>query len=174
MSNETGFHIEKAKEEDWPWIVQGQAEIAWTRLGPDRQEELGWQTCGASVARQVARIRRDEGFPTATFVARTGDGTRAGFVWVARTHHDFTGQLEATLLGQYVAEAYRHQGLGRLLMARAEEWARQQGLTRISMSVGAHNTLAQKMYETLGFRVESLRMSRDLTKHEDGSSLIDW
>jgi ribosomal protein S18 acetylase RimI-like enzyme len=173
MSNETGFHIEKAKAEDWPWIVQGQAEIAWTRLGSDRQAELGRQTCGESVARQVARIRRDEGFPTAAFVAKTVDGTPAGFVWVARTHHDFTGELEATLLGQYVAEAYRHRGLGRLLMATAEEWARQQGLKRISMSVGARNTLAQNTYKTLGFRVESVRMSRDLRKQMDRASLAD-
>ncbi len=174
MSNDASFTIAEATTEDWPWIVQGQVEIVWTRLGPDGQREVGKQTVGERVDRQVERIRRDEGFPTAAFVARTVDGTRAGFVWVARTHHDFTGQLEATLLGQYVAAAHRHQGLGSLLMARAEEWARQQGLTRISVSVGAHNTLAQNTYKTLGFRVESLRMSRDLTEQVDGTSLTDW
>ncbi len=173
MSNDTSFSIAEATTEDWPWIVQGQVEIAWTRLGPDGQAELGWQTCGESVARQVARIRRDEGFPTAAFVGKTEDGTPAGFVWVAKTHHDFTGALEATLLGQYVAEAYRNRGLGRRLMATAEEWARQQGLTRISMSVSAHNTLAQNAYKTLGFRVESVRMSRALRRQRDRTAPTD-
>jgi len=169
MSNDTSFTIAEATTADWPWIVQGQVDIAWTRLGADGQREVSKQTVAERVDRQVERMRRDEGFPTATFVARTVNGIRAGFVWVARTHHDFTGQLEATLLGQYVAEAYRRQGLGRLLMATAEEWARQQGLTRISVSVGAHNTLAQYTYKTLGFRVESLRMSRGLPKQGHGT-----
>ena len=67
------------------------------------------------------------------------------------------------MLNQYVAEPYRGQGLGRRLMEAAEEWARQQGLPRISLSAGARNRLGQKLYESLGYEVETLRMGKRLS-----------
>ena len=173
-SKEISFRIEKATESDWPWIVQGQAEIAWRRLGPDRQREVSRQTVEQGVAQRVKEIRGDKGFPAEAFVAKTENGTQAGYVWVAKTHHDFTGQLEGSLLSQYVAEAYRSQGLGRRLMERAEEWARQQGLVRISLSVGEHNKVAQNLYKLLGFRVEMLRMTKELGKQEPEMLLSDY
>ena len=166
-SNETAFRIETATKDDWPWIVQGQVAIAWARLGSERQREVSQQTVEERVARQVAELRQQEGFPSVAFVARTDDGTPVGFVWVARTHNDFTGQLEASLLSQYVAERCRGQGLGHRLMETAEEWARRQGLSRISLSVGARNTLGQRLYETLGYQVETLRMTKRLSTQED-------
>jgi ribosomal protein S18 acetylase RimI-like enzyme len=93
---------------------------------------------------------------------------------VAKNHNDFTGQLEASLLNQYVAEPYRGQGLGRRLMETAEEWARQQGLPRISLSVGAHNELAQRLYETLGYEVDMLRMTKNLDTQEPELRLTDY
>jgi ribosomal protein S18 acetylase RimI-like enzyme len=173
-SKETAFRIETATDDDWPWIVQGQAEIAWVRLGPECQREVGRQTVEERVARQIAQLRQQEGFPNVAFVARTDDGTPVGFIWVARTHNDFTGQLEASLLSQYVAEPYRGQGLGHRLMETAEEWARHQGLPRISLSVGAHNRLAQRLYETLGYEVETLRMTKKLGRQEPGLLLTDY
>jgi ribosomal protein S18 acetylase RimI-like enzyme len=171
---ETRFRIETATESDWPWIVQGQVKIAWARLCPDRQREASRQTVEERVAQQVAKLRQEESFPNEAFMAKTDEGTPAGFVWVAKTHNDFTGQLEASLLNQYVAEPYRGQGLGRRLMETAEEWARQQGLPRISLSVGAHNKLAQKLYETLGYQVEMLRMTKELDAQESELRLTDY
>jgi ribosomal protein S18 acetylase RimI-like enzyme len=111
-------------------------------------------------------MREDKGFHNKAFVAKTDDGTPAGFVLVAKTHNDATGQLEASLLSQYVAEPYRGQGLGHRLMEAAEDWARQQDLPRISLSVGVRNTLGQKLYESLGYQVETLRMSKKLSERE--------
>jgi len=172
-SKETRCRIEKATESDWPWIVQGQAEITWRRLGRDRQREVSRETLEQRAAQNVEEISSAEGFPNQAFVAKTEDGTQAGYVWVARSHHDFTGQLEASLLSQYVAEAYRNQGLGRRLLEAAEEWARQQGLPRISLSVGEHSKVAQGMYKILGFRVEMLRMTKELDKQQPGKRPSD-
>jgi ribosomal protein S18 acetylase RimI-like enzyme len=105
-------------------------------------------------------------------VAKAEEGTPAGFIWVARTHNDSTGQLEASLLNQYVAEPYRGQGLGRHLMEAAEEWARQQGLPRISLSVGVHNAIRQRLYESLGYEVETLRMTKELVPQAPDEILL--
>lgn len=160
---ETQFKIEQAMESDWPWIVQGEVEIAWVRLDPEQQRHVGRQAVEEAVARRVQRLRADQDFATLAFVARADDGTLAGFVWVAKDQNDFTGQVQASLLNQYVAEPYRGQGLGHRLLETAEDWARQQGLPRISLSIGARNTLGQKLYESLGYRVETLRMAKQLS-----------
>lgn len=162
MSNEISFYVDTPTEEDWPWIVQGEVEIACARLDPERRKGVDRQAAAERVAQRVATLREEEGFPNQAFIARTDDGTRAGYVWVARSHNDFTGQLEASLLNQYVAQPYRGHGLGYRLMETAEEWARRQGLPRISLSVGAQNTLAQRLYESLGYKMETLRMTKEL------------
>jgi ribosomal protein S18 acetylase RimI-like enzyme len=166
------FHIETATDDDWPWIVQGEVEIYWVRLGPQHQREVGLRAIQERVAQRVAGLREEEGFPSQAFVAKTDEGTPAGFVWVARTHNDSTGQLEASLLNQYVAESYRGQGLGRRLMDKAEEWARLQGLTRISLSVGVQNAIGQRLYESLGYQAETLRMAKELIPQESDEILL--
>ena len=163
------FRIDPAKESDWDWIAQGQAEIVWVRLGSEGQPEISRRAIEESVALQLERMRADTGFPSKAFVAWTNAGSPAGFVLVARTHNDATGQLEASLLSQYVAEPYRGQGLGHRLMEAAEDWTRQQGLPRISLSVSVLNTLGQKLYESLGYQVETLRMSKKLDEREPGA-----
>jgi ribosomal protein S18 acetylase RimI-like enzyme len=161
------FRIEPASASDWPWIVQGEVEIAWTRLGPKARQEIDRRVVEERTKRRVTEIRQDEGFHSLAFVVKTEDGARSGYVWVARTHNDSTGRLEAALLNQYVAEPYRGQGLGRRLIDTAEEWARREGLPRISLSVGAHNTIGQRLYQSLGYEVETLRMTKKLESVTD-------
>jgi ribosomal protein S18 acetylase RimI-like enzyme len=169
-AKEIPYRIEAASESDWPWIVQGQVETLWIGLGPDRQPQISRQTLEEAVKQQVTRLRKDEGFPSQAFIARTEDGTPAGFVWIARDHNDSTGELEATLLNQYVAKPYRGQGLGRRLLETAEEWAQGQGLPRISLSVGVRNTIGQRLYESFGYQAETLRMTKKLGLEEPDES----
>ena len=168
------FQVEAATEGDWPFIVEGQAAIAWARLGPKRRREVDRQALERHVAQHVAELRREEGFPTQAFVAKTDKGKPAGFVWMAKTHNDFTGQVEASLLNQYVAEPYRGRGLGRRLIQTAEQWARRQGLPRICLSVGANNALSQGLYKTMGYHVDTLRMSKALAATEPEVILSDY
>jgi len=158
----TAFRIEPASAGDWPWIVQGEIEIAWARLGPKGREEVDRHTVEERTEKRISELLEDAGFQSRGFVARTEDGTLAGYVWVARTHNDSTGRLEAALLNQYVAEPYRGRGLGYRLMETAEDWARREGLPRISLFVGAQNTLGQRLYQSLGYEVETLRMTKKL------------
>mgnify|MGYP006294847355 CR=1 FL=1 len=156
------FQIREAVDEDWPWIIQGEVEIAWVRLSPQEREQRERESIADSVAQRIQRLRRDPGFPIQAFVACTEDGDLVGFVWLARTHNDSTGLLEASLMNQYVAEPYRGHGLGHCLMETAEDWARGQGLPRISLSVGVRNTLGQNLYKSLGYKPERVRMGKRL------------
>jgi ribosomal protein S18 acetylase RimI-like enzyme len=163
----TEYSIRPATESDWPWILKGQVEIALQRLDAEEREEQGSLRVEESVRRQVARIRSDEDFATQAFVAKTAAGERAGFIWLAKDQNDATGLVEASLLNQYVEEAHRGRGLGHQLLDTAENWARDQGLPRIALSVGVRNTLGQRLYESLGYEIETLRMSKRLGAEDE-------
>lgn len=169
---DTLYRIETAVEGDWPWIIRGQVEIIWVRLGQELEREINLRVIEERIEKQITKLRQDTGFPNQAFMAKTQDGTPVGFIWVAKTHNDSTGQLEASLLSQYVAEPHRGRDLGRRLMATAEEWARQQGLSHISLAVGAHNKIGQRLYESLGYQVETLRMTKKLSPHESDDFLL--
>lgn len=162
MTRDTGFLIETAAEGDWPWMVEGLTEIAWGRLSDEQRQGASQRSVRELVKQHVVRIRGDAGFPSQAFVGKTLDGQLAGFVWVAKVRNESTGQPEACLLNQYVDKVHRGQGLGHRLMETAEEWVRHQGLARVSVRVSVHNRLGQRLYETLGYKVDIVRMTKEL------------
>ena len=56
---------------DWPWILQGEVEIAWARLGPRGRQEVDRHTVVERTAKRVSQLRQDVGFPNRAFLART-------------------------------------------------------------------------------------------------------
>ncbi|GCE45712.1 acetyltransferase (GNAT) family protein [Thermosporothrix hazakensis] len=52
----------------------------------------------------------------------------------------------------FVAYGMRSQGIGSLLLAQAEEQARQRGYSAIGLSVATRNERAQALYKRLGYR----------------------
>jgi len=161
-TEKTQYQIDVAAKDDWPWIIEGLTEIAQGRLTDDQRRTTSRQVLQDLIGQHVTQVQGRDGFSGQAFVARTSDGQPVGFVWVAKVLNEFTGQLEASLLNQYVEKPYRGQGLGNQLMATTEEWARRQGLLRISLRVGVHNRLGQKLYQKLGYEVDMLRMTKPL------------
>ena len=57
----------------------------------------------------------------------------------------------AYLEGWYVDEDLRGQGIGRALIAAAEEWAREQGYREFASDALLENVESQKAHEAIGF-----------------------
>jgi ribosomal protein S18 acetylase RimI-like enzyme len=103
----------------------------------------------------------------AMFVAVAGGAEGAkgdvlGFVSVGETNH-FTGQVDGYVGELVTAEALEGRGVGRALMAAAENWARQRGLSNLTLETGAANIRARKFYEHLGYLEEEVRLTRRLS-----------
>ena len=154
--------IEMATDEDWEFIMPGFVEGTYMAMGPDERGELGPATVRERCAMQAEWIRGPEGFFNQAFVARTADGAMVGHVWVARVLNQFTGRSEAMVLNLYVEEDFRGRGAAKRLMDVVEDWARDQVLERIGLSVAVDNEPAVRLYEVLGYTLENQRMSRRL------------
>jgi diamine N-acetyltransferase len=61
-----------------------------------------------------------------------------------------------------VRSGYKHQGLGRLLVKRAEDWSKAKGVSSVVLSVYEFNQSAITFYEKAGYQTLSRRMSKDL------------
>jgi len=61
-----------------------------------------------------------------------------------------------------VKEGFRRSGVGRALMERAHQWARDKGVTQVELGVWEFNEGAMAFYEKLGYRPASRKMRRVL------------
>jgi ribosomal protein S18 acetylase RimI-like enzyme len=94
------------------------------------------------------------------WVAELG-GAVVGFVHAGERAH-FSGERDGYVGELVVAEAAERHGIGRALLAAAEDWAAGRGLRRLSLETGAANTTARAFYAALGYQEEDVRLSRSI------------
>ncbi len=89
-------------------------------------------------------------------IGEASDRTLAGFLEVdLRSHADGcdpsrpVGYIE----GWYVAENHRHEGIGKKLLAAAEDWGRSQGCVEVASDTWIDNEVSQRAHEALGYEV---------------------
>ncbi len=113
--------------------------------------ELSGQLGYPSTAKQIhQRLKAIADFPgSAIFVADSVDKV-AGFVGVQMLHTlEADQRVEVTAL--VVLEGFRSGGVGKLLMERAEDWARSQGCTIIGLRSNVIRERAHSFYQRLGY-----------------------
>jgi len=80
-----------------------------------------------------------------------------------KTASDYVTPSEYALLGfMFVDEAYRGRGVNKLVTDALLDWAREQGLTEVRLTVYAENAGAIRAYEKAGFEPLLLEMRREL------------
>lgn len=97
------------------------------------------------------------------FVAGVGD-TIVGYLFAEETHRlggAFTHPAHVLDVHHIaVDDSSRRQGVGRLLLGAAEDWAREHGLTDVRLDHWAFNDDGHGFSAGLGFEVDTVRMSR--------------
>ena len=133
--------------------------------GEDREQlarlrEVLWPESSAEEhAKELLEILDGKGFgtmPLAELVAEESNGALVGFLEVGlRSHADGCDVSRAVgyVEGWYVAESHRKRGVGRKLMAAAEDWARSQGCVEMASDALLGNDVSEQAHEALGFAV---------------------
>ena len=96
----------------------------------------------------------------AVYVAVHGD-TVAGVVTVSERTH-YTGQVDAYVGELAVATGMERRGIATRLMTEAERWAAARGRSFLTLETGAANQPARRLYASLGFREEDVRLTKAL------------
>ena len=101
-----------------------------------------WDEGGIGPARRAVMAAVAD--PKMRLIARAGDRPAAAcFVAAA-------GEI-AVMSALYVSPAFRRQGVGRLAVLGAADWAREVGAATLALAVGEANAPARALYEGLGF-----------------------
>lgn len=88
-------------------------------------------------------------------------GNRVGTIWIGA--HP-TNEHSAFVWDIKIDKPRQGQGLGRAAMLAAEELAANNGRSEIGLNVFGFNERAQDLYTSLGYRVVSTTMAKDLPK----------
>jgi ribosomal protein S18 acetylase RimI-like enzyme len=94
---------------------------------------------------------------TELFVAEL-DGVAAGALLMWTLEDYFSQRWHAHVSVIAVSKAAEGRGVGRALMAHAEQWARDRGHDSLTLSVFEGNRRAQALYERVGYVTEMRRM----------------
>ena len=90
----------------------------------------------------------------AQFVAYSDAGEAQGLVEIA-LRSDYVNGTDSSpvgfLEGLYVAPGSRRQGIARLLVEKAQQWAREQGCREMASDALLENKASQDMHQALGF-----------------------
>jgi ribosomal protein S18 acetylase RimI-like enzyme len=99
---------------------------------------------------------------TVVFIAQDSDGMSLGFIHLTTGVDYYTEEKHGHISDIVVAPVGEGRGVGRLLMAAGEEWARTQGYRLMTLSVFLQNTRARRLYEKLGFGEDMLKYIKEL------------
>lgn len=95
-------------------------------------------------------------------VAEGAGGSPLGFVHLHGARDFFTGEEHGHVSDIVVAPGAEGRGVGRALMAAAEDWARGRGYRLLSLNVFEDNARARTLYERLGYQPDIRRMIKTL------------
>jgi GNAT superfamily N-acetyltransferase len=148
MEKPFSYTIRPAVEEDFPAILGLIKELALFEKAPER------------VRNTVDQMRAEKDYFRA-YVAQKDDGEIIGMALFYFAYYTWVGK-SLYLDDLYVKEKYRGHGVGRALLNRVLDFARQNGCKRVRWQVLEWNTPAIEFYKKLGVTLDDEWINCDL------------
>ncbi|HYJ63316.1 MAG TPA: GNAT family N-acetyltransferase [Parafilimonas sp.] len=93
----------------------------------------------------------------AMFIAEDESNKPLGFVRVNMQTDYFTGEEHAHVNDIVVTKDAEGKGAGKLLLTKADEWAKEKNARWITLNVFDENFRARKVYEKAGYKIEWIK-----------------
>jgi ribosomal protein S18 acetylase RimI-like enzyme len=100
---------------------------------------------------------------TAIFIAQDSNGVPLGFIHLQTGSDYYNSEKHGHISDVIVAPEGEGKGIGRMLVEKAEEWARSQGYRWLTLSVFAQNVRAREVYERLGYGQDIIKYVKELS-----------
>jgi GNAT superfamily N-acetyltransferase len=110
----------------------------------------------------VSHALRSETNNPVVYVAEGNANDLAGFIHLHSVTDYYRRRDHGHVADIVVSKAYEGHGLAKRLLAKAEEWAIDQGFDWLTISVFNGNTRAAELYEMVGYRRDIARLLKPL------------
>lgn len=150
---------------DWPQFFELELSTQLDALGESTEEERATLRERFSALLDVKMGFSRKGFrrPGAQLWVLQGDGGEyLGHLWLTQRDDSRTGTptLQVTTMG--IVREWRGRDLGRLLMQKAEQEARERGIDIVALEVAGNNRRARDLFKDLGYETVRRTMQRRL------------
>jgi GNAT superfamily N-acetyltransferase len=129
-----------------------ESESEWARRAPFEQYRAEWLAT-SQPGQYVAALERSLGDERTLAEVCEVAGVAVGYLWVTFADVPEYGQVIAEVSDIALAPEHQRQGLGRRMLAHAEDAARRRGATLLRSETGAANVASQRLHAKSGFRV---------------------
>jgi len=144
------------------------ADAAWIMPLAPRLHDFGpppWRSRAVmdqAVARVVERALTGAAADAVVLAAVDASGHGLGFTHVHTASDFFTGETHGHVSDLVVASGAEGRGVGRALMAAAEQWARGRGYRLLTLNVFEENRRARELYTRLGYQPDTTKLVKVL------------
>ena len=149
------MRIRKAMPEDAPFIAQHAHRMLDFKLPDWRANEKDIMVKADINHLTKALQASDEN--DAMFIAEDESNKPLGFVRVNMQTDYFTGEEHAHVNDIVITKDAEGKGAGKLLLAKADEWAKEKNARWITLNVFDENFRARKVYEKAGYKIEWIK-----------------
>lgn len=155
----TEIVLRSATPGDGPFITGQTAALGAVSGLPWLPREATGQFAADGCHRAVAAISQPGHL---VLIAAGGSGNPLGFLHATTEESVFTGEHVGYVSTVVVTASAQGAGIGRHLMLAAEQWARQQGCTLMTLEVFAENRSVRQAYTRLGYQEQTLKLAKPL------------
>jgi ribosomal protein S18 acetylase RimI-like enzyme len=153
--------IRKASPEDEGFIAQHAYRMLDFNLPEWRANEKD-KMVNADINHLTTVLQTDDENDS-IFIAEDESNNPLGFVRVNMQTDYFTGEQHAHVNDIIVTAETEGKGVGKLLLQKADEWAKQKNARWITLNVFNENSRARNVYEKAGYKIEWIKYLKELT-----------
>ena len=114
--------------------------------------------CIEGIRDDLLRHLEDQPANNFLFVAEAADGERVGFIELQKTQDFFNGRTNCHINNVAVVPRHEGRGVGKALMAHAENWAREHHCAMVTLAAFPGNQRALGLYTSCGYGTDLLRL----------------
>jgi GNAT superfamily N-acetyltransferase len=122
--------------------------------------QLGYPTSSDEMKGRLAGILSDSDYETLIAEVRKD---AVGVIGVGVSRYYERDGVYGRLLALVVDESWRGQGVGACLVAQAERWLKERGVTSVVVNSGKHRDAAHRFYRQLGYEETGVRLVKSLS-----------
>ncbi len=158
MSISSNIRIRPASIDDKEFIISLLLRLV--EFGPPSWRDVTQMTVTDTQVLSDKLLNQPPG--TAIFIAEDASGVVLGFIHLQTGSDYYNREDHGHIADVIVAPEGEGRGIGRLLIAKGEEWARAQGYRWLTLSVFAQNIRAREVYKRLGYGEDIMKYVKQL------------